>query len=138
MATILEIANADRNLHLLIKAIKASGLDEKLRSTGPFTLLAPVDLAFRNIAAPDNFDNLMNVSSGFQKLREILGYHILTVKKMLKDFRQGQKFQTANGKDVTITLKDGSVYVNNAKILAKNMQCSNGVIHSISAVNLPV
>ena len=137
MATILEIANADRNLHLLIKAIKASGLDEKLRSTGPFTLLAPVDLAFRNIAAPDNFDNLMNVSSGFQKLREILGYHILTVKKMLKDFRQGQKFQTANGKDVTITLKDGSVYVNNAKILAKDMQGSNGVIHSISAVNLP-
>jgi len=137
MATILDIANADRNLHLLIKAIKASGMDEKLNGTGPFTLLAPVDLAFRNMVHPDNFESLLSASNGFQKLREILDYHVLTVKKMLKDFRQGQKFQTTNGKDIMVTVKDGSVYINNAKILAKDMQGSNGVIHSIDTVNVP-
>lgn len=57
----------------------------------------------------------------------------------MKDFRDGQKLQTVNGKEVTISVKDGEVRINGAKILAKDRQGSNGVVHSIDAVNhLPV
>jgi len=56
----------------------------------------------------------------------------------LKDFRNGQKLKTVNGKDLSITIKDDEVHINGAKILSRDRQGSNGVVHSISSVNLPV
>ena len=46
MSTILQIANADRNLSSLAKGLKAAQLEDKLKEIGPFTILAPVNLAF--------------------------------------------------------------------------------------------
>ena len=137
MSTIFQIANADRNFHLLVKGLKVSNLEEKLNGTGPFTLLAPVNLAFRNMLLPDTIENLLNQVGNKGRLADILGYHILTVKKLLKDFRDGQKLQTSSGKEVIVSVKDNQVSINGAKILARDMQGSNGVIHSIDAVNLP-
>jgi len=136
-STILQIANADRNLSTLIKGFKATNLEETLNGIGPFTILAPVNLAFNNLNVPDTFDDLVKQSNKNTKLSEILSYHILTGKKLLKDFRNGQKLKTVNGKDVDVTVLDGEVHINGAKILARDKQGSNGVVHSINAVNLP-
>ena len=137
MSTILQIANADRNLSILIKALKASDLEEKLSGHGPFTLLAPVNLAFGKLSYPDTFENLVRQANNKSRLSDILGFHVLTGKKMIKDFRDGQKLQTANGQEVTVAVKDGQVRINGAMILARDRQGSNGVIHSVDAVNLP-
>lgn len=137
MATIIDIVNADRNLYMFIKGIKKSTLNDKLCGPGPFTLLAPVNLAFRNLSYPDNFETLLSGSFNGQRISEILGFHILTVKKLMKDFRNGQTLRTAGGKDVLVTVKDGDVYISGAKILARDMQGSNGVIHSIDTVIFP-
>ncbi len=136
-STILQIANADRNLSTLIKGFKATNLEETLNGIGPFTILAPVNLAFNNLNVPDTFEDLVKQSNKNTKLSEILSYHILTGKKLLKDFRNGQKLKTVNGKDVDVTVLDGEVHINGAKILARDKQGSNGVVHSINAVNLP-
>ena len=122
MATIIDIANADRNLYMLIKGIKKSSLNDKLRGPGPFTLLAPVNLAFRNMAHPDNFDTLVSESGSNGRISDILGCHVLMVKKLIKDFRNGQNFKTASGKELLVTVKDGDVYIGGAKILARDMQ----------------
>ncbi len=137
MSTILQIASADRNLSTLIKGIKATNLEDTLNGIGPFTILAPVNLAFGNIASPDSFDDLVNQSGKNNKLSDILSYHILKGKKLLKDFRDGQKLQTVNGKEVSVIVKDGEVHINGAMILARDKQGSNGVIHSVNAVNIP-
>jgi uncharacterized surface protein with fasciclin (FAS1) repeats len=50
----------------------------------------------------------------------------------------GQKLKTVNGQELSVTAKDGEVYINGAKILARNMQGSNGVVHSMDAVNIPL
>jgi uncharacterized surface protein with fasciclin (FAS1) repeats len=136
MSTILQIANADRNLSTLIKGLKAANLEETLNGIGPFTILAPVNLAFGKLS-PDSFDELVKQSNNNTKLSDILTFHVLTGKKLLKDFRNGQKLQTVNGKEVDVIVKDGEVHINGAKILAKDRQGSNGVVHSIDAVNLP-
>jgi len=141
MSTILQIANADRNLSTLVKGLKAANLEETLNGIGPFTILGPVNLAFGNLIDPDTFDDLVKQTAKNSKLSDLLTYHVLTGKKLVKDFRDGQKLQTVNGKEVTITVKDGEVRINGAKILAKDRQGSNGVVHSIDAVNhlpLPV
>ena len=134
MSTILQIANADRNLSILIKALKASDLEEKLNGHGPFTLLAPVNLAFGKLVYPDTFENLVRQTNNKGRLSDILTYHVITGKKLIKDFRDGQKLQTANGQEVLVTVKDGQVRINGAMILARDMQGSNGVVHSVDAV----
>ena len=138
MSTILQITNADRNLTTLVKGLKAANLEEALNGIGPFTILAPVNMAFGNLIAPDTFDALVNQVNKNSKLSDILTYHILPGKKLSKDFRNGQKLKTLNGKELSITIKDDEVHINGAKILSRDRQCSNGVVHSISAVNLPV
>ena len=138
MSTILQITNADKNLTTLSKGLKAANLEETLNGIGPFTILAPVNMAFGNLMAPDTFDELVRHSNKNNRLSDILTYHIIAGKKLLKDFRNGQKLKTVNGKDLSITIKDDEVHVNGAKILSRDRQGSNGVVHSISSVNLPV
>jgi uncharacterized surface protein with fasciclin (FAS1) repeats len=138
MSTILQIATADKNLTSLVKGLKAANLEETLSGIGPFTILGPVNLAFGNLIDPDTFDDLVKQTAKNSKLSDLLTYHVLTGKKLVKDFRDGQKLQTVNGKEVTISVKDGEVLINGAKILARDRQGSNGVVHSIDAVNLPV
>jgi uncharacterized surface protein with fasciclin (FAS1) repeats len=137
MSNILQIANADRNLSTLIKGLKAANLEDTLNGVGPFTILAPVNLAFGNLIPPDTFDNMLIQTNNNSKLSDILTYHVITGKKLMKDFRHGQKLQTVNGKELDVTIKDGEVRINGAKILAKDRQGSNGVVHSIDVVNLP-
>lgn len=138
MSTILQITNADKNLTSLSKGLNAANLEETLNGFGPYTILAPVNMAFGNLTAPETFDELVKQAGKNSKLAEILSYHIIAGKKLLKDFRNGQKVTTINGKDLIVTIKDDEVHINGAKILARDKQGSNGVVHSISAVNLPV
>lgn len=138
MSTILQIANSDKNLIILIKALKAADLEEKLNGIGPFTLLAPINLAFGKLVYPDTFENLVRQAANKNRLSDILTLHVLTGKKLVKDFRDGQKLQTVNGQEVLVSVKDGQVRVNGAMILARDRQGSNGVIHSVDAVILPL
>jgi uncharacterized surface protein with fasciclin (FAS1) repeats len=135
MSTLLQIANADRNLSSLIKGLKAADLEDSLNELGPFTIFAPINLAFGKLASGP-FEDLLKPGNKLT-LSGILTYHVLPSKKMLKDFRNGQTLVTVNGKEVSVTVNDGEVRINGAKILAKDRQGSNGVIHSIDAVNIP-
>ena len=135
MATVLELSQADKNLVSFMKAIKASGMEEELKAVGPFTFLAPVNLAFGKLSQGDLFESLLKQDGS--RLRAILSYHIIKGKKMQRDFRSGQKVQTLGGQELLVTSRDGDIYINNAKILAKDRQGSNGVVHSIDCINLP-
>lgn len=136
MSTILQIANADRNLSSLMKGLKAAHLEETLNGSGPFTILAPINLAFGNLS-PDSLDDLIGKPANNDKLSALLTFHVLKEKRLLRDFVNGQKLKTINGQELQVTVKDGEVRINGAKILARDRQGSNGVIHSIDAVNLP-
>jgi uncharacterized surface protein with fasciclin (FAS1) repeats len=137
MATVLEIAMTDKNLTVMMKGLKAANLEESLTGIGPFTILAPVNLAFGNLNAPDTFESMVKQSSSNNKLSELLNFHIITGRKMVKDFRNGQKLPTVNGQELTVTIADGEIRINGAKILAKDRQGFNGVLHTIDIVNLP-
>ena len=137
MPTILQIADADRNLSTLMKGLKAANLEEILNGIGPFTILAPVNLAFGNLNAPETFDNLVDQTKKNSRLSDILTFHVITGKKLMKDLRDGQKLPTVNGKEVAVSVKDGEVRINGARILARDRQGSNGVVHSVDAVYLP-
>ena len=136
MSTILQIANADRNLSTLIKGLKATDLEEILNGVGPFTIFAPVNFAFSKLSPGDSFENLIRDNDKI-RISDIITYHVIAGKKMLRDFINGQKLKTINGKDVAISVKDGEVCINGSKILARDRQGSNGIIHSVDTVNMP-
>lgn len=127
MATIFQITNADHSLSLFSRALIAAELQGKLNEIGQFTILGPVNLALNNLTAP-NYDQLLEPANRAKLLDFLTGY-ILIGKKMLSNFRNGQKLVTLNGSEVTISIGNGETTVNGAKILARDRQGSNGVIH---------
>jgi uncharacterized surface protein with fasciclin (FAS1) repeats len=136
MSTILEITNTNKSLTSLMKAMKASGLEEVLNGKGPFTIFAPVNIAFSNLPQ-ESFDDLVKPINK-QKLSDIMTFHVIAGKNLVTDLSNGQKLKTVNGQELSVTVSNDEVRINGAKVLAQNMQGSNGVVHSIDAVNMPV
>src|ERR1043165_5707836 len=135
MSTILEIAKANKSLSILVRGMKAAGLEEVLNGPGPFTILAPINMAFSKLE-PGVLDDLLKPENK-EKLSAIMSFHVATGKN-LADMNNGQRLKTVNGQELLVSIKDGEVHINGAKILARNMQGSNGVVHSLDAVNIPV
>jgi transforming growth factor-beta-induced protein len=56
---------------------------------------------------------------------------------MAADVVKLSEAKTVQGKAATIKVEDGTVMVDNAKVIKADIPCSNGVIHVIDAVILP-
>jgi transforming growth factor-beta-induced protein len=134
--TIVDIAVADGRFTTLVAAVQAAGLVETLSGEGPFTVFAPTDDAFAALPA-GTLDSLL-LPENKQQLTDILLYHVVSGKVMAADVVGLTSAPTVLGKDIAITVKDGSVYLNDTvKIIITDIEASNGVIHVIDAVLLP-
>ncbi|MEO6611478.1 MAG: fasciclin domain-containing protein [Chitinophagaceae bacterium] len=136
MSTILQLMNADRNLSSFMKGMKMTDLEEALSGMGPFTIIGPVNLAFGSLA-PTSYEELLRTGNS-SKIADILSYHVLAEKKLNRDFYNGQKIKTIHGKELEVIVKDGEVRIQGARILSKDRQASNGVVHTIDTVINPV
>ena len=132
MTNITQVVNADKNLTTLKKSVIASGLDKVLSGNGPFTVFAPSDLAFEKLGK-GVLDDLLKIENK-AKLVDVLNYHVVPGKLNYKDFKDGEKLKTVNGKELLVHVKNGSISIQGAKIQDHDLQTSNGVIHSLDAV----
>jgi len=132
MSTILQITNADRNLSHFCKALRLTGMEEKLYGAGPFTLLCPVNLAFGRMEDM-TLDDLMEPFNN-QTLVELLSSHILMGKNMAGDFVKGRKMKTIDGKEITIDSTNNEASIYSSRILSRDRQGKNGVVHTIDAI----
>ena len=132
--TIAEVAASNPNFSILASALEATGLDATLGS-GEYTVFAPTDAAFNELLATTGLtaDQLLQA----KELSQILQYHVVSGLVESGDITNGQRATTVQGQPVTFEVKDGSVYVNGAKVTIADIPASNGVIHAISAVILP-
>jgi transforming growth factor-beta-induced protein len=134
--TIVDIAVADGRFKTLVAAVTAAELVETLSGEGPFTVFAPTDDAFAALPA-GTLDSLL-LPENKQQLTDILLYHVVSGKVMAADVVTLTSAPTVLGKDVTITVKDGSVFLNDTvQVIITDIEASNGVIHVIDAVLLP-
>ena len=132
---IVDTAVAAGSFTTLAKALTAAELIETLKSAGPFTVFAPTDEAFAKLPAGTLGDLLMPQNKA--KLKGILTYHVVAGKVTAADVVKLQTAKTVNGQELKITVKDGTVMVDNAKVTKTDIMCTNGVIHVIDAVVLP-
>lgn len=132
---IVDVAMQTDILSTLVAAVKAGDLVDVLKGDGPFTVFAPTNAAFEKLPAGTVEDLLKPENK--QKLIAVLTYHVVPGKVYSKDLKDGMKAKTAQGSDVTISLKGGNAMVNNAKVEKADIEASNGVVHVIDTVILP-
>ena len=119
----------------VVTAIKAAGLVETLKGTGPFTVFAPTNAAFNKLPA-GTVDELLKPENK-EKLKSILLYHVHAGDAIMAKDVKTMKLSTAQGKDLDVKVDGGNVMINNAKVIKTDVVCSNGVIHWIDTVVMP-
>ena len=120
---------------ILLQAVRGAGLGEVLTAPGPTTIFAPTDDAFAKLP-PEMLKDLMKPESK-EKLRAILGYHIVDGRATSRDFL-GKRLEAATiqGGSLLIDATKG-VTVDNAKMVKADIVADNGFIHVIDTVVMP-
>merc|ERR1712187_108318 len=132
---IVELAQSVDDLSTLVAAVVAGDLAETLSSPGPFTVFAPTNEAFGALPA-GTLDTLLKPENKDQ-LVDILTYHVLPAQVLSTDLEPKQIVKTVEGKDLLVTIYEGDVYANKAKVVGADNLASNGVAHIIDGVLLP-
>lgn len=133
--TVVDIAVGSSDHTTLVAALSAADLVETLKGDGPFTIFAPTNAAFEKLPA-GTVDNLVKPENK-EKLSGILTYHVVSGNVKAADLSDGQVVQTINGQDLTVSIKDGTVMINGAKVTAADLNGSNGVVHVVDSVLMP-
>ncbi|MEM1216069.1 MAG: fasciclin domain-containing protein [Bacteroidota bacterium] len=130
------VNSADHNT--LEVAIDAAQLDGALDDpSAQFTLFAPTDAAFAALGSVVN-DLVTDNPTG--QLADILRYHVLAGEVPATDVTNGliaTPLNNANTLKFTRTI-GGNVFVNQAQVTVTDVPATNGVVHVIDAVVLPV
>lgn len=121
------------NFDFFRAALDQAGLKNTLKGIGPYTLLAPTDAAC--FAYKGCLDE------------DILKYHIILGKHDSNSFSTTDTYETLNGESITYTRKYRKDFLDDAIIgmigeigqtsYPCDIECDNGVIHSIDRVLIP-
>jgi len=130
---IVEVAQDAGNFKTLLQAATVAGLADTLATTDNITVFAPTDEAFAKIPAA-TLDALLKDTSA---LRDVLTYHIVGAKVPASVAVTLTEATMLNGKKVTVRFDGQDLFINDAKVIAKDIQAKNGVIHVIDTVLLP-
>ena len=137
--TIAEIAAGDDQFSILVSALDRVGLVSVLDGTDEFTVFAPTN---------DAFDGIDLDAISDEDLTEILLYHVLGGPVASGDLMEGQTYATTaaetgpGGAQLSVLIEkdaSGGVTLNgSSKVATADVEASNGVIHIIEEVLMPL
>lgn len=122
---IVGTATAAGNFSTLLSAAKAAGLAETLSGEGPFTVLAPSDEAFSKLPQ----DQVAALMGDPEALKAVLTYHVIAGELSAAALLEQGEATTVNGAKVSVAQLD---------VAKADIKASNGVIHVLNAVLIPV
>lgn len=146
LPTIVTHAAANANFSTLVSVLNRSGQPNfitALSATGPFTVFAPTNAAFTALDAELAPGGIAGVSAA--NLTKVLQYHVVSPANVLAaSLTEGQIVTPILTPAQTFTIqltggakiKDANNRISN--IIIVDVQCSNGVIHAIDKVLLPL
>lgn len=144
LPTVVTHATANQNFTSLVNALTASGQPDFvtiLSGSGPFTVFAPTNAAFTALNTELSPGGIAGVSNA--NLTKVLQYHVVSGNIAAASLTEGQVVNTLQTPQTfTIQLTGGAKIkdVNNriSNIFVTDVQCSNGVIHVLDKVLLPI
>ena len=101
---------------------------------GQFTVFVPTNDAFAKI--PDDQMNAMLNEPGLIKLKALLSYHIVPDRIMAANIGAKQVRNSVSGEEINFA-DHQDIKVNGAPIQLRNIEASNGVVHSLGTVLCP-
>ncbi|NEQ53530.1 MAG: hypothetical protein F6K11_25905 [Leptolyngbya sp. SIO3F4] len=133
---IITLAGESEDLSTLAAAINAAGIADQLSSeNGPWTVFAPVNSAFESL--PSGVVEELLRTQNRQDLIAILGVHVVPGRIYSDELLATGQTQTLFGEAIEFSIDEGSFRVNDAKVIATDIEASNGVVHLIDGVLLP-
>jgi uncharacterized surface protein with fasciclin (FAS1) repeats len=134
--TLFELVAATPSLSTLGAAVVRAGLDGPLNSPGSFTVFAPNNDAFGDVPA-DIASTLFTNDAFLPHLTDLLLYHVLGTKitTNMHAMFDGQFLSPLNGESLAVTRPQ--LVINGNRIIARNIEASNGVANVINGVLIP-
>ncbi|OYY99218.1 MAG: fasciclin [Polaromonas sp. 28-63-22] len=138
---IVELAQSVPDLSILVEAVVAAGLVDTLKSAGPFTVFAPTNAAFAALLTELGLTKAQLLADT-ALLKAVLTYHVLPAKVEKAQVPLGKAITTVQGGILKIESSGGVLTITDgrnrtSRLLATDIQASNGVIHTIDKVILP-
>ncbi|KAH8748595.1 FAS1 domain-containing protein [Hyaloscypha finlandica] len=134
--TVLTIPESDAatataaNLTALAGALTQANLVSTVDSLHDVTIFAPSNAAFQAIGSA-----VGTLSTA--QLAQILEYHVINGTVGYSSSLTNSTLMTVSGGSVTITVENGTVYVNSARVIVPDVLVANGVVHVIDGVLNP-
>src|SRR5262245_11216344 len=110
-------------------AIEVAGLGELLAGNKHYTIFAPTDHAFTTLERNTIEDLLQNTAN----LTATVCYHIVEGKITTGELPHRAFLRTLFGDELIVDI-EGGFSINHASIVQPNIECRNGIIHTIDKV----
>jgi uncharacterized surface protein with fasciclin (FAS1) repeats len=117
-----------KGFNTLVAAITKTDYLDKVAS-GTYTVLAPTDVAFRDLPKAQ-LDALL---ADKEKLTAVLSHHLVEGKVSTADLKAG-KVKTLGGSEVSAKVVDGKLKIGAATVVKPDLGATNGVIHGIDKI----
>jgi uncharacterized surface protein with fasciclin (FAS1) repeats len=136
-ANIVQTAQGAGTFKTLLAAAQAAGLADSLAGSGPLTVFAPTDAAFRKLPK-GTVENLLKPENRDQ-LRAILAYHVVPSRIAAKDVpHKPTLVGTLNISNKVQARRSGNeVRIDGVRVVKADIGADNGVIHVIDRVLIP-
>lgn len=130
--TIPETAARQPELSTFTRLVNEAGLAETLRGTGPYTVYAPSDDAFK--AVPPK--TMAELAANKALLKAVLSYHVVPGSTMSTTVKTGPA-KTLQGASATIGAAGTFVTVDDAVVQKADIVATNGVVQVVDRVLMP-
>ena len=133
--TIFDIATGNPNFTILSAALGdfPDLLAAAQNPDATLTVFAPTDDAFAKIPA----ERLEAILADKELLTSILTYHVVSGSVRSSQVVRLTEAETVQGSKIDISVMGSTVKVNDATVVAVDVEAENGVIHVIDTVILP-
>jgi uncharacterized surface protein with fasciclin (FAS1) repeats len=132
-ANVVVAAGQRADLTTFTKLLQQSGLASTLEGTGPFTVFAPTDAAFKAVPAA----TLDKLAKDPQALKNVLSYHVMPGVFKSTDISGAVSLPTLNTAKLAVAKAGDFVTADDALVVQADVATSNGVVHVVDSVLMP-
>ncbi|MEO1534265.1 MAG: fasciclin domain-containing protein [Planctomycetota bacterium] len=132
---IVEIAVGSDSLTTLVAALTAAELVDDVQNATGITVLAPTDAAFGELDQRALQNTIENHPTG--RLADVLKYHVIPERLTAAELVKRRFVTTLDGQRLEINITGSGLELNDASIVAADIEAENGIVHVIDTVLIP-
>jgi uncharacterized surface protein with fasciclin (FAS1) repeats len=134
--TITQVLSTFTNASLFYSLVKRTGFDTTLNETGPFTVFAATDTAFKALG----LDSLVLLNTPDSFLYRVVSYAIIdgsSLGSATLPVGPNAKIITAGGDSIYVSQYGNGIFVNGIIVSQANVSASNGTINALVSPLIP-